>query len=150
MEVANLADCLGKNRTKTESIKIVVRYANGKVLKGYTHSFFPNKPIFLFFPISDERTSRAREVHIQDLKALFFVRDFEGNASYHEDKRFPENKRPVGRKVEVIFKDGEVLVRTTVGYDPLRPGFFLHPVDPQSNNLRVFAVSSAVRKVRYL
>lgn len=150
METANLGEYLEKNHTKTEPIKIVVRYADGKVLKGFTHSFFLNKPNFLVFPTSDQLANKATEVHVKDLKALFFVRDFEGNPTYNEDKRFSEDKRPIGRKVEVIFKDGEVLVGTTVGYDPFRPGFFLYPVDPQSNNLRVFAVSSAVRKVRYL
>jgi len=81
---------------------------------------------------------------------LFFVRDFHGNPSYDEQKYFPEEKRPIGRKVEVTFKDGEVLVGTTVGYDPLRPAFFLYPADPRSNNLRVFAISAAVKEVRYV
>ncbi len=34
--------------------------------------------------------------------------------------------------------------------DPNRPGFFLFPADPKSNNVRVFAVTTAVRKVHYL
>jgi hypothetical protein len=43
-----------------------------------------------------------------------------------------------------------VLVGSTVGYAPQRLGFFLFPVDPKSNNLRVFVISAAVRKVRFL
>lgn len=150
METTSLGESLIKDHTRTEPIKIVVRYANGKILKGYTQSFFPKKPTFLVFPSSESTTNQASEVHISDLKALFFVRDFQGNPSYDEHKKFLEDKRPIGRKVEVIFKDGEVLVGTTVGYDPHRSGFFLYPADPQSNNLRVFAVSASVRKVRYL
>jgi hypothetical protein len=49
--------------------------------------------------------------------------------------------------VEVEFKDEEVLFGTTTGFDLKRPGFFLFPVDPQSNNLKVFVVSAAVRSV---
>ncbi|MGH7267802.1 MAG: DUF6982 domain-containing protein [Candidatus Rokuibacteriota bacterium] len=44
----------------------------------------------------------------------------------------------------------DALVGYTLGYDPARAGFFLFPADPQSNNLRVFAVTAAVRRVRYL
>jgi len=139
-----------KDYIEKEPIKIVVRYADGRVLKGYTQSFFPNKPVFRFFPISDQPTQQAIDVHLKDLKALFFVRDFQGNASYDECKHFSEQRQPVGRKVELTFKDGEVLVGTTVGYDPHRPGFFLHPADPKSNNLRVFVVLAAVKKVRPL
>jgi hypothetical protein len=52
--------------------------------------------------------------------------------------------------VEVTFKDGEVLVGATLGYDPKRQGFFIFPADPKGNNVRVYVVSSFVEKVRYL
>ena len=48
------------------------------------------------------------------------------------------------------FRDGEVLVGTTLGYDPKRPGFFFIPADPKTNNLKVFAIAAAVSKVRFL
>ena len=38
--------------------------------------------------------------------------------------------------------DGEVLVGSTLGYDPKRQGFFIFPADPKSNNVRVYIVSS--------
>jgi hypothetical protein len=52
--------------------------------------------------------------------------------------------------MEVTCKDGEVIVGTTTGYDPKRPGFFLFPIDPLANNARVFMVNSAVRTARFL
>jgi hypothetical protein len=52
--------------------------------------------------------------------------------------------------VEVTFIDGEVLVGSTLGYDPKQQGFFIFPADPKSNNIRVYVVSSAAEKVRYL
>ena len=87
---------------------------------------------------------------LKDLKAIFFVQDFEGNAQYSERKSYGEGEKAQGRKVEVTFADGEVLVGSTMGYDPNRPGFFIFPADPKSNNIRVFAVSSSVKKVRNL
>jgi hypothetical protein len=44
----------------------------------------------------------------------------------------------MGRKIGVVFKDGEVLVGTTQGYDRSRPGFFVVPADAESNDERVY------------
>lgn len=87
---------------------------------------------------------------MKDLKAVVFVRDFAGDDFFNEPKRLVEGKPPPGRKVEVTFADGQVLVGITTGYDPWRPGFFFIPPDPHSNTLRVFAVSAAVSDVRPL
>jgi hypothetical protein len=50
-------------------------------------------------------------------------------------------------KVGITFSDGEILVGTTHGYTPDREGFFVIPLERDSNNLRIFVVSSAVKKV---
>lgn len=130
--------------------KIVVHYIGGRILKGFTYDFYPNKSCFHVMSATCGVGGKATEVWVKDLKGVFFVRDFGGNPHYVERKEFLEGERPPGRKVEVTFKDGEVLVGSTVGYDPRRPGFFLIPVDPKSNNLKVFVVSSAVNNVRFL
>jgi hypothetical protein len=127
-----------------------MRYLDGHLIKGYTNDFFPNKPVFHVRSIDSDPADKGMEVNIKELKAVFFVKDFTGNPAYDEEKSFPDGQRPPGRKVEVTFFDGEVLVGTTLGYDPSRPGFFFTPVDPKSNNLRVFAISGAVSKFRYL
>jgi hypothetical protein len=87
---------------------------------------------------------------MKDLKAIFMVRDFIGDPLYQERKKYIEGEKPSGKKVEVTFKDGEVLVGSTLGYDPKRQGFFVFPADPRANNIRVYVVSSATEKVRYL
>jgi hypothetical protein len=87
---------------------------------------------------------------MKDLKAVFFVKDFTGNSSYNEKKSFAPGQIINGRKVKVSFKDGEVLVGSTMGYDPKREGFFLFPPDAQSNNMKVFVVLSSVGKVDYI
>jgi hypothetical protein len=50
-------------------------------------------------------------------------------------------------KARITFFDGEILVGTTQGYTPERDGFFVVPLERDSNNLRIFVVSSAVKKV---
>ena len=132
-----------------EPVKVVARYVNGKRVKGFSQDFFPNKDRFHVYPAA-KPSGEAVEVLVKELKAVFFVQDFAGNSLYNERKKYLEGEKPSGRKVEVTFMDGEVLVGTTLGYDPSRPGFFLFPADPKSNNIRVFAVSNSVKKVRFM
>lgn len=129
--------------------KVVIRYKAGDLVKGFTQDFFPNKETFHVFP-ADQSPSRSVEVSMKDLKAIFLVRDFCGIPQYNEQKKFNEADRPSGKKVEVAFVDGEVMVGSTLGYDRNRPGFFVVPADPKSNNIRVFVVSSAIKNVRQL
>lgn len=132
-----------------EPLKVVARYIDGRIIKGLSQDFFPNKGHFHVSP-ADKPSGETVEVLVKELKAVFFVRDFAGNYQYEERKEYIQGDKPSGRKIEVTFKDGEVLVGTTLGYDPARPGFFLFPADPKSNNIRVFAVTTAFKKVRYL
>ena len=48
------------------------------------------------------------------------------------------------------FADGEVLVGTTQGYQPNRPGFFLEPADSDSNIERCYAMAAAVQQVSFI
>jgi hypothetical protein len=132
-----------------EKVKVVVRYSCGKLIKGFTQDFFPTKRVFHLTPAS-QPSGEPIEVCIEDLKAIFMVGDFAGNPSYQERKKYLEGEKPSGQKVEVTFRDGEVLIGSTLGYDPKRQGFFIFPADPQSNNIRVYVVSCFVEKVRYL
>ncbi len=133
-----------------EPVKVIMRYADGKLIKGYTNDFYPNRPWFHVHPAETDHANKGIDIEVSQLKAVFFVKDFAGNPAHDELKQFSEGSHPTGRKVEVTFADGEVLVGTTVGYDPKRPGFFVHPVDLDSNNLRVYVVASSVKKVRFL
>ncbi len=128
-----------------EPVKVIARYMSGEILKGYTRDFYPDKPRFHLTPTTG---TEAREVQIRDLKAVFFVKDFKGNPLYNERRMFSEKDKIPGRKLKVLFADGEIMAGTTLSYDPARLGFFLTPVDTRGNNLRVFVVSSAVKAVR--
>jgi hypothetical protein len=130
--------------------KIVVRYQDGRINKGVTSDFFPNKDLFHLSPVNAPPGTKTIKVSIQELKAVFFVKTFEGNPEYNDKKELEADKTVVGRKIRVIFKDGEVLVGTTHGYQPGRPGFFIHPADSQSNNERCFVVSAATQEVSFI
>jgi len=130
--------------------KIVVRYLDGRLLKGYTGDFLPTKPVFHLAPFDALPTEKPVQVQVSELKAVFFVKSLTGNRDYNEKLEFTPGKPVVGRKIRVVFKDGEILVGTTQGYDPSRIGFFLIPVDPQSNNERCFVVGRATVNVSFI
>jgi len=132
-----------------ERIRVVVRYTDGRVLKGWTHDFYPNKDRFHLF-LSTSSGEQCVEISLKDLKAVFLVRDFAGDPEYAERKKYINGEKPSGRKLEVTFLDGELMVGATLGYDQNRPGFFILPADPKSNNVRIFVVASAVKQVRHL
>ena len=128
--------------------KIVARHADGKILKGYTQDFHPSKPQFSLWPSINATPKERTVVPVRQLKAVFFVRDFNGNPNHQERKAFAV--RGQGRRVEVTFTDGETILGTTLNYRPDCQGFFVSPADPSGNNTRIYVVSKAVRRVRFL
>ena len=130
--------------------KIVVRYQDGRILKGSTADFFPNKEAFHVVPTDSQPGAKPIEVFVRDLKAVFFVKDFTGNPAYNDNKEFVQSKPVSGRKIKVTFKDNEVLIGTTQGYQPGRPGFYVVPADPNSNIDRFYVVTAATREVSFL
>ena len=131
----------------TEVNKVAIRFKDGRVLKGRTHDFTPGKPLF---HLHSEGRTQAIEVKVENLKAVFFVKDFTGRPEYSDVKIFPE-KLPTskGRKIAVLFNDGELITGFTLAYDPNRPGFFMMPTDERSNNDRIYVVKSAVKEVGF-
>jgi hypothetical protein len=127
---------------------VVARFIDGRQVKGVTHDFAPGKPEFHVFDKGDE-TSKAISVSLRDLKALFFVRSYEGDRRHREYKLF-DRVKVRARKVLIRFSDGEVLVGLTVGYSPDKPGFFVTPADPDSNNLRIYVLNQAVEKIHWI
>ncbi len=128
--------------------KIVARFQDGRIVKGLTTDFLPAKDLFHVVPAEAAPGTKPAEVKVSDLKALFFVRDFTGDAGRQESRDF--TKPPVGRKIRVVFKDGETLVGTTQGYQPGRPGFFVLPADGGSNNERCFVVAAATQDISFV
>jgi hypothetical protein len=132
-----------------EQVKVVVHFIDDILVKGYVNDFKANRPSFhLFEGIAGSSLSQPILLEFKEIKAVFFVKTFEGNRGYLERKEFIEDDRVLGRRVEVTFIDGEVIRGSTVDYDPLLLGFFLIPVDPDSNNIQIFVVSNAVMKIR--
>ena len=124
---------------------VVAHFRDGTLVKGVTNNFFPNKP---GFHVVDKDSGARHEIATADLKAIFFVKDFAGDAT--RDERNDVDRTGFGKKMRVEFDDGETLVGYCQGYSPNRPGFFLFPADPGSNNDRVFVVTAATRAAAFV
>lgn len=123
----------------------MVRYLDGRVVKGYSNDFYPTKD---GFPLTDRETGAVIEIRFSELKAVFFVKSFDtdGKVRPRDDiERFG-----LGRKISVHFHDGEELVGFSSTYEPGREKFVLFPGDPDSNSQKVVITTLATESVEYL
>jgi len=130
-----------------EHNKVVVRYRNGEILKGTTQDFFPNRPVFHLLPLNG---GQALEVRTSELKAVFFVKDFNGHPERQDVPGFLAAPGTVnqGRKIAIRFQDAEVICGYSVTFMPGRDGFFVFPADTEGNNLRIYVLSAATSDVK--
>ncbi len=129
--------------------RVVAHFQDGRLLKGFTNDFLPAKDRFHVAAEDASPGTKPLEVRLAELKGVFFVKTFAGEPERHRSND-PSAGRAPGRKIKVVFKDGEVLVGTTQGFDRTRPGFFVVPIDPASNNERCFIVAAAVADVVFV
>ncbi len=128
--------------------QVVIHFRDGNLQKGYTHDFTPLKDSFHL--TLEDGSGEIKEINISQLKAIFFVKTFDGDHSYVEKKFFEQvdESRFRGLKMRVVFNDGEIIRGISLGYSEDKKGFFLLPVDPECNNDRIFIVSEACKDIK--
>jgi len=125
--------------------RIIVRFTDGKILKGTTVDLLPNKSVF---HLSENDTGTIHKIDIVNLKAIYFVKSFEGNKDYQE--KSDTERVGLGKRIRVSFRDSETLVGYTQGYSANRSLFIVFPCDPESNNEKVFVVTGATDNVAFI
>ena len=135
-----------------ENQRVILRFVDGKMLKGFIRDL---KISDEYLYIEDE-SSHQHKVRLKELKAIFFVRKFEGERHHQEKKSFT-GTRPGSKRVFVKFKDGESIMGNMEGEIPWEKGFFLEsmkekaftivPVDEDSNNTKILVITTAVMDV---
>lgn len=131
--------------------KAILRFLDRRLIKGYLEDFSPSDDLVTL----EDESSRRVTVNIAELKGIFFVKTFTGNRHHREKKSFRGARS--GKRVFVRFKDGESMMGHIDGDVPWAKGFFLEsmksngfflmPVDHESNNIKVFVVAAAVADV---
>ena len=126
-----------KSSASSTRKKVVVRKLDKGLVKGYVN------PSSYLGPSGVEvldREGRLQGIPLEELKGVFFVRDFKGDPQYLERKLFQSRPRRSGLWVRVTFRDKEVLdgiiPNDLLDLDP--SGFSIIPPDAYSNNLKIF------------
>lgn len=126
--------------------KVVAHLKDGRIHKGITHDFDPGRTDFHLLPA--EGGGVPLRIAVEGMKALFYVRDYLGNSEFIARRGFDDSEGE-GRKVIVTFLDGEVVFGRSRKSDERPTGFFMEPVDPEDNNVRIFVVRSSVRTMQF-
>lgn len=132
-------------------VKVVVHFNDGALAKGFFddregvvrrafesgEGSLPADSVDLKLPAGGAAT-----VDLQKAKAVFFVRTFDGRTDYTEVKFFQAHPAIAGLWVRVRYSDNEVcegIVHNSLDFIE-KPGFFMKPPDPQSNNRMVYVL----------
>jgi hypothetical protein len=142
------SECHDDDRERGDSVanEVVAHYVDGRVVKGRSLDVDATRPACHIR--SDGKP--ALEVKLSDLKALFFVKDLDGDPRRNDRQELDPNDPRVrgSQPVELQFVDGERLVGITMHYPPNRPFFFVVPADVESNNKRILVNRAAVARIK--
>ncbi len=143
-------------------LRVVARLRDGNLVKGYTdalpvsdtEALTRNHSILLPQEIGLRSADSGLPVSLplESLKALYFVKTFEGRKDYDEVKFFETHPPIEGLWVRLTFYDNETyegVVRNSLQF-LMNDGFFLKPPDPQSNNTVVYVVKASLVDFRVL
>jgi len=143
-------------------MKIVAHLRDGSLLKGYTDALpeedldqaLRRGPVAIPKQITIRSNGSRQNVTVpcERLKALFFVKSFEGRTEYQEIKFFESHPPVEGLWVRIKFYDGEAsegVVHNSL-HHLTSPGFFLKPPDPESNNEYVYVLKTSLTDFRVL
>ena len=124
--------------------KIVVHWQNGEITKGHSTDFSSSGTIFHLKSMTDPLC--VEKIRLEDLKAVFFVKDFRGDFLHADSYDF--GKAPVsGKHIIITFSDGERFYGTSETIHKDRPGFFIFPIDPEANTIRAFVINSFIENI---
>ncbi len=153
-ERAVTSETKGSVPSPVSNQKVVIRYTDGRVLRGFVRK---RKDTALEDTLPDslvvkESDGKRVKVVASDIKAIFFVKSFEGNQDYTEFKVFSNRPSGKGVWVRVQFKDGEVIegVAPNCFETYSKALFYITPPDPRSNNQGVLVSKHYLKEMQVL
>ncbi|GMW01818.1 MAG: hypothetical protein AMXMBFR84_29550 [Candidatus Hydrogenedentota bacterium] len=136
-----------QNRKRHGRQRLVVRHKDGRIDYGVCFALNPKESTFHLDRTDKNGVSvgKTDQVRFSELKAVFYVKSFDGKYDKHE--RFRE-WTPEGKELVVEFQDGEVIRGYSLHASNLdEPRFFLIPEDQEGNNISILVERSAVKEV---
>ena len=124
---------------------VVARHLDGRLVKGRTEDFRPERDTF---HVEKEDGSSITRVRVGELKALFFVKSLDGDRNHTDHKRFQTQEIEfVGTKTWIEFVDGEKLAGWAGPMEQDDVGFYILPTDRNSNLEKAFVVNSSLKQI---
>jgi hypothetical protein len=143
-------------------VKVVAHKKDGSLVKGFTLDVpeFYRQSLDKQASVAPPEILQLRtpdngacvKVVLKDLKALFFVKSFEGSTHYNEIKFFKAHPLQDGIWVRLRFADNEStegVIFNSIQFLVNR-GFFLKPPDPHSYNEIVYIMKESLNDFRIL
>ena len=127
--------------------KVIVRTRDGDVRRGFGD---PRRMETTFRLINAE--GKEERFELQNLKAVFVVREFEGDPQYKSVQWLGKQKGSAAVWARLRFFDGEEMegrIQNNLGLI-YSAGFFLWPSDENSNNQCAYILKSALREFTIL
>ncbi len=132
-------------RVESKLGKVIIRTRDKRVFRGFSKSDLINDQVNLI-----DAKGNQQGFELDELKAVFFVKDFDGDPSYRPVRFVRGSTVPPWLWAQATFFDGEVIegrVRNEMSlFDPR--GIFLWLSDEEANNEVAFVVRSALRDFR--
>jgi len=135
-------------KTLDQLSKVVVGFLAGDRNKGYVSDFSSIDHSFDLLPQEDPLQGMPTKVEMKDLKAVFFVWEFNGKVECHDSQHSTVLRQT--RTIEVTFTDGEKIVGRPEGYNSRQIGFLMFPANPKGNNIRIFVVTRNTRHIKFI
>ncbi|MDQ1256480.1 MAG: hypothetical protein QG656_1076, partial [Candidatus Hydrogenedentes bacterium] len=134
-------------RQKFARQRLVIRYKDKRRLSGVSFTLNPRGTEFHLDVVNTEGVPTGESVLVKfdELKAIFYVKSFDGN---FDKSTIYREWIPEGKEMVVKFTDGEVIRGFSLQQykgDEIR--FYLIPNDPSSNNISMLIERSAVEQV---
>ncbi len=125
--------------------KLEVRFRDGKIVKGTTYKLDTQSLGFYLVPVEPTEEEERMNIYFSDIKAIYFVRDFEGKSAPAE----AGNQYSVeGQDVRVAFPGGEIIEgRTLHRFDPTCERFFMVPKEGDTNIISILIEMSALKGI---
>lgn len=133
----------GPARDARLAVKIIVKFRNGKTLKGTTYTLDPERASFHFLRHGSRRGDDEVETKYSDVEYVAIVDSFTGKR-----RSSPGEYQPKGSEVSVQFKSGETLDGYTLKhYNAREPRFSVIPRDAKDNRISILVERGAVAKM---
>lgn len=131
-----------------EDDPVVVHFADGHTISGHGDELLPGETDY---SVRDASTDQRVHVNLAQVKVVCFVRSH-ATTGVVRNREQPPVMGPVasGRRAEMVFRDGERLAGiVTLQENPTR-AFFLIPLNPNSNNVKIYVNPTQLVTFRFV